>query len=241
MMAKIFHHKTSVKLTLLFLSKGPSHLFVWISHMLRYKHEKPQIQTNAGLWFFYLIAQWESGMGVQKLSVTMKGELISTQVKWSLLMKILEENQTSLGCFRGAMRPWERVEGAQACSHRTSAATWLSSRASRFLCSHSSLHIWCLPTKSYIILGLSFRCFLWDPQSDHQTERTSKEKKRQRARSLAMESTIQRDLAIVALELSHIPVRFAIGVASHELDMPYLGHELCQMFIFNIWTSFFFF
>lgn len=76
--------------------------------------KSPQTRDKCLSCDFPLIAWHELGMDVLKLSVTMKGVLINTQVKQSFLMKkILEENRTSLGAaFKGPPDPERGKRGS---------------------------------------------------------------------------------------------------------------------------------
>lgn len=90
---------------------------------------------------------------------------------------------------RGHQTLREASEGAQTRSRTTSAETWLSSLASRFLLSaHLCIFGTCHLSPIYYWDFQSNFFYRTLKQTGHQTERTSKEKKSQEARRLVLES-----------------------------------------------------
>ena len=90
MMAKIFHHKTSVKLTLLFLWRGPkpsSHLELANVKIQTQRAQKPL--TNHWAVIPHSITQNSTG------STTARAAPTNAQAEQALLMNTLGENQTN--------------------------------------------------------------------------------------------------------------------------------------------------
>lgn len=89
-MAKIFHHKTSVKLTLIFLCRGPKpciHLDLANVKIQTQRAQKPL--TNCWAVIPHSITQNCTG------STTVRVVPTNTQAKQALLRNILGENQTN--------------------------------------------------------------------------------------------------------------------------------------------------
>lgn len=153
-----------------FFWRDQSHLFIRIQHLWRHRRKSPpRPRTNGWAVTSYGTAWRELGMGMRHCSlesITMKAMLINAQVKQTLVMKtILEENQTNLGTASegppDAERGIWRSMGLQdVCSNLIICASLTISY------SVSSLNISNLPLKSYLLSRFSVRpLLLLDPQS----------------------------------------------------------------------------
>lgn len=150
--------------------------------------KSPQTTDTWRGWFPTWLQAWiGDGCHCSLGSVTVKGVLINTQVKQSVLIKkILEEKSNKpWNCFQGTSRLWENT-GMFFQDLCCNLALFTGLAISE---SGSSLHICYLPSKSYILLGFLIRPFYRTlNQTGHQAERTSKEKKSQEARRQVMEN-----------------------------------------------------